>query len=88
MGTGKLNAGGNLEGAGGGEIEILLVASCYKNRDKLYLSVCRPLPFTRYLENQVSIFLAFFFHEYFAYYAKRTYSTCHAVIANSLVLIR
>ena len=36
MGTGELNAEGNSGGGGvGGEIEILLVVSCYRNRDKL-----------------------------------------------------
>ena len=43
MGTGKCNAGGNpasipssVEGGGGGGVEILLVASCYLKRDKLW----------------------------------------------------
>ena len=45
MGTGEFNAGGNpamdwhpIQGGGGGggeEVEILLVASCHGNRDKL-----------------------------------------------------
>ena len=47
MGTNKFNAGGNLAmdyrvathqgGGGGGRVEIPLVASCYRNQDKLWL---------------------------------------------------
>ena len=33
MGTGEFNAGGKASHPGG--VEILLVASCYRNRDKL-----------------------------------------------------
>ena len=50
MGTGELNAGGNPEMDIQGGVEILLVASCYRNRDKLRCdgptSTCRYLPKT------------------------------------------
>ena len=42
MGTGRFNAGSNpamdghpIQEGGGGGVEIILVASCYRNRDKL-----------------------------------------------------
>ena len=35
MGTGEINAGGNPTFPIQGKVEILLVASCHRNRDKL-----------------------------------------------------